>query len=140
MTDDKAQEMRKVVINVCFGGFGLSEAAVRQLIGCPHVELMEPRDYYSGGKAWEDRFAEDRKLGGRMFGVIVHDGKIVIDNHRDDDARTCPQLVAVVEAMGQAADGDLSELRVVEVPYGVAYDISDYDGIEHIAEQHRTWS
>jgi hypothetical protein len=30
-------------------------------------------------------------------------------------------------------------LRIVEIPDGVEWHISEYDGIEHIAENHRTW-
>ena len=49
-------------------------------------------------------------------------------------------LVWVVEHLGLKANGDYAELKVVEIPEGVDWFISDYDGIEHIAERHRTWS
>jgi hypothetical protein len=29
---------------------------------------------------------------------------------------------------------------VVEIPDGTDYEISEYDGNEHIAEKHRTWA
>jgi len=42
--------------------------------------------------------------------------------------------------MGSNADGDHAELKVVEIPDDVEYLIEEYDGLEHIAEAHRTWS
>lgn len=56
-----------------------------------------------------------------------------------DDDRANPKLVECVEALGTKADGQLSSLRVVEVPDGVEYTIESDDGQEWIAEVHRTW-
>jgi hypothetical protein len=50
--------------------------------------------------------------------------------HRDD-----PKLVAAVEALGTEA----TNLRVVEVPAGIEWEIQEYDGSEWVAEKHRTW-
>ena len=33
-----------------------------------------------------------------------------------------------------------AELAIVEIPDGIEWEIDDYDGIETIAETHRTWS
>jgi hypothetical protein len=41
--------------------------------------------------------------------------------------------------MGEASWGDCAELAVVEIPDGINWHIGEYDGIEHIAENHRTW-
>lgn len=52
---------------------------------------------------------------------------------RDD-----PALVDVVETLG----GDMgyaSKLKVVEIPVDVRWHIEEYDGVEHVAEAHRTW-
>jgi hypothetical protein len=51
--------------------------------------------------------------------------------NRDD-----PKLVAAVEALGPEAE----DLRVVEVPLGIEWEIKDYDGQEWVAEKHRIWS
>ena len=87
----------KIVINKCYGGFSLSEAAYKEL-----------------GLEWD----------GYGYG------------HSDD--RTNPDLVAVVEKLGGAANGKFGELQVVEIPDGVDWRLEDYDGIEWIAEG-RTW-
>jgi hypothetical protein len=38
------------------------------------------------------------------------------------------------------ADGIYSELKVVDVPDDANWYIEEYDGMEHVAERHRTWS
>jgi hypothetical protein len=57
-----------------------------------------------------------------------------------DIERHDPDLIAVVEELGEAADGSCSKLKVVEVPDGVEYEIEEYDGNEWVAEVHRRWS
>lgn len=48
-------------------------------------------------------------------------------------------LVDIVETMGDAAGGQFSRLKVVTIPADVQWQIDEYDGAEHVAEQHRTW-
>lgn len=48
-------------------------------------------------------------------------------------------LVAIVEEMGEAANGNCADLNVVEIPDGISWQIEEYDGYEHVAEKHRTW-
>lgn len=53
--------------------------------------------------------------------------------------RDSPQLVQIVEQLGERANNWYSRLKVVEVPEGVEWHIHEYDGMEHVAEDHRTW-
>lgn len=56
-------------------------------------------------------------------------------------SRDDPDLVAIIEELGsQEVGGRYSTLKVVEIPEGVDWIIQDYDGVEWIAEKHRTWS
>jgi hypothetical protein len=55
-------------------------------------------------------------------------------------ARDDPDLVAVVRELGAKANSRFADLRVVEVPDDVEWEIAEYDGSEHVAEKHRTWS
>jgi hypothetical protein len=48
-------------------------------------------------------------------------------------------LIEVIEELGDAANGDCAELAIVEIPDDVEWEISEYDGREHVAEKHRTW-
>ena len=53
--------------------------------------------------------------------------------------RSHPKLVEVVEALGEKANGRFASLKIVEVPARVVVWLQDYDGREHLAEEHRTW-
>jgi hypothetical protein len=63
---------------------------------------------------------------------------IDMDVRRDD-----PILIQIVESIGlEAASGYLSKLAFIEIPDDVPEDgwtIQDYDGVEWVAEKHRTW-
>lgn len=54
--------------------------------------------------------------------------------------RSHQDMVEVVELLGPLANGKHSELRVVEVPDDAKWHIAEYDGLEWVAEDHRTWS
>lgn len=58
----------------------------------------------------------------------------------DADCRSDPALIRVVEELGDRAAGDYSRLKIVDVPDDVDWVIQEYDGIEWVAERHRTWS
>ena len=102
----------KVVINRCFGGFGLSLAGYKMLLSLKNL----PCYFYKQTKyEWQD----------------------VWDRHGID--RADPDLVKTVEVLGKIANGPCSDLKVVDVPDDVEYEIEEYDGLERIAEKHRTW-
>ena len=49
------------------------------------------------------------------------------------------KLVECVEKLGEDADGTFAELKVVNIPDDVEWTIEEYDGMEWVAEKHRTW-
>jgi hypothetical protein len=49
-------------------------------------------------------------------------------------------LVRVVQELGEKADGFCSKLKLVDIPTDVQWTIEEYDGMEWVAEKHRTWS
>lgn len=127
----------KIVINKCYGGFGVSLPAMKEMLGkCQHVQAHEPIEYFGSREKWQETLATMRDRDYWYFDE--HDWPVT-DEHRDDGARSCPVLVETVERMKEAASGSLSNLRIVEIPDGVSFEISDYDGVEHIAETHQTW-
>lgn len=101
----------KVVVNRCYGGFGLSKAA-------------------------QELYAEKKgiTLGKYQKSYDAYDGVNTWDIARDD-----PVLVEVVETLGGAANGGYADLEVVEIPDDVEWTIQEYDGNEWVAEVHRTW-
>ena len=100
----------KIVVNTCYGGFGLSDEAqaeylLRSLCPCGSGHgVLDTENFW--------------------------DGQIP----RDDAV-----LVAMVEADADGVSGDHAELAIIEIPDGVDWVIEDYDGIEWVAEVHRTW-
>jgi hypothetical protein len=53
--------------------------------------------------------------------------------------RTNATLVRVVETLGDDAHAR-GKLKVVEIPDDILWHISEYDGMEWVAENHRMWS
>jgi hypothetical protein len=102
----------KLVINRDYGGFGLSRKA---------LDMYAAEKGIDPGK-WNDTF---------KFYDNISDHVI----QRDD-----PVLVRIVQELGNEANGGYAELKVVDIPDGVRYTIEEYDGIEWVAEVHRTWS
>jgi len=112
---------RKVVINACYGGFGLSEDAkswIRSTSQRPNFRWRQ-EDFYD--PPVESLFDEWR-FSQTPTGLRDH-----------------WLLVQCVEALRDKANGDHANLRIVEIPEDVAWKIEEYDGAEHVAETHRTW-
>ena len=61
------------------------------------------------------------------------------DWHDREVARDDPYLVKVVRDLKEEAHGRFAELKIVEVPADVEWTIDEYDGMEWVAEKHRTW-
>ena len=136
----------KIVINKCFGGFGLSEAAYEWLIarGIPvqkYIEqkrgddgffLPEPRN--DGRIIFDDLNNNDSELSAsvQLLGRRYWDTWISLE-------RADPLLVECVETLGEDANGKFADLAIVTIPDDVDYEIDDYDGQESIHEKHRTW-
>lgn len=54
--------------------------------------------------------------------------------------RTNENLIRCIEELGEKANGRFAELKVIEIPDDVEFEIEEYDGFEWVAEKHRTWS
>jgi len=124
----------KIVINKCYGGFGLSHEAMMmyfEIKGIPVYPDVYPEDGDDASNQivtyWPVK--EEDRVVGEVFPLSVYDIE-----------RTDPALVKVVEQLGDRANGYYSELSVVEIPDDVKWIIQEYDGIEWIAEEHRTWA
>ena len=57
----------------------------------------------------------------------------------DDLARNDPRLIDCVETLGESANGFLANLKIVEIPDNVEWEIYNPDGMEIIEEKHRSW-
>ena len=112
----------KIVINACHGGFGISDEAIRLYAKLVGINLVEALSEYCGTEFYTDSISEETYFSYRGI-------------DRDDGF-----LIEAVETLGDAANGDYANLKVVEIPDDVEWQIEEYDGYEHVAEKHRTWS
>ena len=60
-------------------------------------------------------------------------------HYSDHDKRTDPKLIECIEKLGAEANGFYAKLEIIEIPDDVNWEIKEYDGVEWVAEKHRTW-
>ncbi|WP_217597851.1 hypothetical protein [Cohnella sp. GbtcB17] len=129
----------KIAINRCFGGFQLSHEGFLKLIERgwsvtvfnENVEAADPKadlidmsssKYYS---RWSDPASSHYSF------TRGRDTK---------ELRTNSDLIAVIEELGERANTQVSELKIVDIPDEIEWEISNYDGLERVEEAHRVWS
>jgi hypothetical protein len=146
--------MQEIVINTCYGGFGLSFDALKAYYILKGKEIYSYYPYDTSDainwkyKKTDDGAKDDSMLVlyttidcGEFFSQSDAVWQNLGDNQVDDYKikRDDPDLIAVIKNLKDKANGDCANLKIVEVPDDVKWKIEDYNGAEHIAEQHRTW-
>ncbi len=140
--------MKKVVINSCFGGFGLSPKAVSRYAELNGFKVYPyATDYASGDYnrviRWDEGDSDvciywlKEDVGDAPSNDELNNAEWF---HERDIKRDDENLVKVVAELKKKANGRCALLRIVKIPNDVEYQIEEYDGNEHIAEKHRTWS
>ena len=141
----------KIVVNRCYGGFGLSKE------GMMHYAKIK------GVRVWPESDTQYPSLGIIHYYTVPPEARVVRKEFADfyamsmddrqaynaacknqslydrDIPRDDAALVQVVEELGDAANGRHASLEVVEIPDDVQWQIEEYDGREWVAESHRTW-
>lgn len=117
--------VRYIVINERHGGFSLSRAGEIEYLTRAGIDFT-----------LEDRVSRDDTV---RFGQAI---KLTSGNsfYSREISRDDPALVATVRALGVDADGDYANLKIVKIPGDVEWTIEEYDGLEWVAEKHRTWN
>jgi len=144
------QKTKEVVINNCFGGFGISDLAYEELIklGIPVRKYKkEPRNPKTGlydikVPNNEGKIIFDRKLEPKSESDFW-DWDLSKERYWDtwiEKDRENPMLIKVIKKLGKKANTRFSKLKIVKIPADIEYIIEEYDGFEHIAEKHQTWS
>lgn len=140
----------KVVINKCYGGFSLSPRAVSELARLDGKTAYFFKSEFKGARLTTTLTPITEDEAANVWTFHAFDipnfeytdneewGKHSLESRPDDRAN--PKLVAVVEMLGAAANGQHAELEIVEIPDGVDFQVEDYDGREWISEKHRTWN
>jgi hypothetical protein len=139
----------KIVINTCYGGFCLSETAFEKLVeyGMPvHSYTREERDadgvYISkpgntGEVIFDRTLTPDLPFCSALYiRILGRYWSPWLEQHRD-----WPLLIRVIEELGpEVCSGRDSELKIVEIPEGIDWEIYEDHGIEVVAQKHKTWS
>jgi hypothetical protein len=137
----------KVVINKCYGGFGLSHEAMLRYAEIKGITVYPEESGYGFVKyytvpvhqrtpevvgVWHELpLAERQRLNDQWRSERINDLEIP----RNDDA-----LVQVVEELGsKKASGRFAELKIVNIPDGIDWEVDEYDGLETVVETHRSW-
>jgi len=117
---------KQVVINTCYGGFGLSNKAMEM-----YLTRVGKVPFYRYDRYGTSTYASKPFVNDKSIGEYYHTGDI----GRDD-----PDLVFVVQSLGAAsASGYLSKLKIVEVPDDVEWKIHNHDGMESVSEKSNSW-
>jgi hypothetical protein len=124
--DQLIQHLRgfqRIVINTCYGGFGLSREGCLSYLERAGIEYQLE---HQPDRERQIKYGYRIMVNGReFFGRTIE---------RDD-----PALVNTVLGLGERASDENADLKVVEIPAGIEWVIEDYDGREWVAEAHRTW-
>jgi hypothetical protein len=120
-------EMTKFVLNDCYGGFGLSEDAMRLYAQKKGIPFYIWRDQ-SSRHLTKLYFTADPTGMSKIDGDF-YEKYLLCDQTIE---RNDPVLVEVVEELGDKANGDCARLYIEELPKGTQYHIKEYDGKEWI--------
>ena len=120
----------KIIINICYGGFGFSKEAIIR---------MRELGYERANNISISQEEHDKKYPTSTISFHNWDNFSFYDNESGDE-RTDPLIIQVVEELGERASGSMAKLKIVEIPDNIKYIIEEYDGTEWIAEEHKTWS
>jgi hypothetical protein len=152
--------MIRIVINKRHGGFGLSSAALLYLFDKKSPLIME-QTFDEFGYTKDELDAEfyvyyqitplTNGLMKDRFGNLLDFEKMKVYSIGLDDLstdsikiRSHPDLIDVVETLGDEADDKYAKLKIVEInDDNITLDdiqIAEYDGSEWVEEKHRVWS
>ncbi len=138
----------KIIINDCFGGFDLSIKAVKEyakLKGFTVSAYIDNREGSLQNKIFIKATKKDEnknevfhfcKSVKQKIGAEELDEKYFIFRNIP---RNDKDLVKVVNKLKSKANTYVSKLKIVNIPDGVDWIITEYDGLETIEEKHRTW-
>ena len=135
----------KVAINRCYGGFSISKACAEWMANLGHQPSI---------KALYEWHTENRAIQSFLNDGVWPEGIKHVDfltiraRYKQEaswfgfymnDERDHPLLIQAIETLGKAANGENAELEIITIPDGTKYVIEEYDGIESIHEEHRSW-
>ena len=144
----------KVAYNNCFGGFNLSplaETEYRKKKGITLTWYEGLGDFpYKSFRKIQDiaELTEKNKSAYLLVASNIDLGdkveKIPDDNYfyeswGEDENRADPDLIEVIERLGEKANGFCASLAIKEIPDGAQFEITEYDGNEDVVPPRMSW-
>lgn len=158
-TFNQKPETRKIVINNCYGSFCASFRVAIELFRNKYTT----NEYYIYKKTNNNSYKkitttdelENSFFYSNYYIVDKDYGEIIsIDKFKNITNKECldslahccnerenPILIDMIEKFGSefCSNTKHSRLQIIEIPYDVNYIVQEDDGLEWIAEKHRTW-
>ena len=117
----------KVIINRCYGGFGLSDEACEWLIKNKGWKVT----HFTPEGRVEDESAQLIDNSDRPEWVAMTGRYYLVESRSSVSLRTSQDLIDCIETIGAvAASGRDAELEIVEAPDGIEWEIETHHGIE----------
>ena len=142
--------MREIVINKCFGGFGLSYDGVMEYATNKGIKLYAYVDKRNPdgslmGFDKKERFEPYTKQADAF--LIYYSTKPLKNGKNDNDSyfscsdidRDDVDLVRAVRKLKKKANARFANLKIIKIPTDVEFEVDEYDGLESIHEKHRSW-
>ena len=137
--------MKKVILNKCCGGFGLSKEAYELYAKKKGISVFHytqenlKKEIYTyatdDNRTFDFYFTKD--FGDNVY-ISNEDFKKYFLN-LDENFREDKTLIEVVEELGEKANTFYSNLKIVEIPDDLDYVIDNYDGIETLHQKVQEW-
>ena len=141
----------KIVINDTYGGFRLSPLVIKEYLKLKGKEayfydmqfqngeaLFTKADNFTGKEIFLTCFTKDFGSRFKYKDITESEYEIYCFNEKGI-SRTDEDLIKIIEQLKEKANTICSELKIVEIPDDVDWEIEEYDGVEWVSEKHRTW-
>ena len=139
----------KIIINNCYGGFSLSPKAQVEFLkrkGKKAFFYKQTKYIHNDKKEEYVRLTVREASSASFTYTLTKDLGKVVEKLPDDNniwfngrdiERNNPDLIAIVEEMGNDASGSCANLKIVKIPDDVEWEIDEYDGNEWVSEKHK---
>lgn len=144
-------KLMKIILNKCFGGFGLSALAYLEYAKKKNVNIYCYKYSYSKNLYLRKCGQKDIIANNVDYYFTKDYGDVIANNKQidwathfyidKDSSREDLDLINIVETLGEKANGRYACLEVVEIPDTLKnnYMIDEYDGIETLHQKVQEW-
>jgi hypothetical protein len=123
----------KFAINVGYGGFGLSQEALQWLADNKDWKFVP--ENIDAGSMYYDAIQKLMEEGYKLYKTRNYSSLLgpisMLESTSDLDFRSGPDIIEVIEALGEEANGRRARIVIVEADEPISnLEINDYDGKE----------